>query len=572
MQVSHGHPPCGLGGATAQDEANYRVSSATDPSYQAPQAPLLASLRADGRTVSLTINDPLKAGHSYTLTVDNVRDLAGNAVATGSSIAFALELETVALSVNAGVEIRPFNPMMRGAQLACWMHEQANKPGPDSVLNLSELTEPLSPGILRYCGGLWSNSVGWDRSGQQPRNGTWQWTDPDSGQLHSFVYSHAYRPEWIDNLASFLEKVGAAAMIQANLCDDNPKMWADLVRYANVERGYGFRYWELSNEIDLKSSLRQKCFGTTDQAVAAQAYAQRFVEYSIAMKAVDPTIRIIGPATANYFSADTWIPPLVAAMEAAGLELDVLSWHWYQVFDWVSDPNTQAYDFASLEALLNYNTAITDLNWPYKEGDVITDPDHWLYRSRRVFAEHTAQDARLYAPSYPNVELAVTESNAHGADYDLAINGNHLGAVWMADIMGRYAYHGLDIRIWYELYDGGPDPTDVSYGMVYPDNDVSPSKLFVRPSYYTMLMYAQWFGDTMVQTATSDPLQNTVVWASKDGDEPNALKLCRATVASSLPRLPMRPVPRTCWSPTQTARAAPWPGATPTLRRPQRRT
>ena len=238
----------------------------------------------------------------------------------------------------------------------------------------------------------------------------------------------------------------------------------------------------------------------------------------------------MGPVTANYYSARTWFPPLVQEMKAAGLELDVLAWHWYQLFEWTKDPSSKTYDFGSVEALLNYNTALTDKNFPYTTGDVITDPNHWLYRSRRVHPEFTPQDARSYVMAdFPKVEFAVTEHNAHGSDFNGPINGNHLGALWMADVIARAAYHGQDINIWYELYDGDFN----KYGLIYPDDDVNPSKQFVRPTYYTMLMYSQWFGDTLVNSSTSDPLQNVVVWASTDSSAPNTLKLMLVNFNSS---------------------------------------
>ena len=55
-----------------------------------------------------------------------------------------------------------------------------------------------------------------------------------------------------------------------------------------------------------------------------QQYAERFVAYSKAMKAVDPTIKIMGPVNAGYFAANDWFPPLIAELEKEGMELDML--------------------------------------------------------------------------------------------------------------------------------------------------------------------------------------------------------------------------------------------------------
>lgn len=61
---------------------------------------------------------------------------------------------------------------------------------------------------------------------------------------------------------------------------DNAVAW---VRYANVTKGYHVRYWELDNE-----SYRDSYNG---QATAEQ-YAKDVIAFSVAMKEVDPTIKI----------------------------------------------------------------------------------------------------------------------------------------------------------------------------------------------------------------------------------------------------------------------------------------
>lgn len=513
---------------SAASLANYGVSSSTDATFGVlGRTPIDAELLPNGRDILLSFAEDLSDGHSYDLTVNGVADVSGNAIAGDSSESFVFDEINVTLSVDAGSPVRPFNPMMRGSQLACWMHEQVNKTGPNDTANLWELVAPLDPSIVRYCGGLWANGTGWDRYGQAPNNGSWQFTDPNTNVTNSFEYLHSYKPEWIDNLATFLNRIDSKIMLQANICDDNPEMWADLVRYANVEKGYNFKYWELGNEIDLShgDDLRLKCFGNTDKDFAAHEYAKRFVEYTQAMKTVDPSIKIMGPVPANYYSAPTWFPLLVQEMSEAGLTLDVMSWHWYQLFEWDEDPTTKEYDFGSVEALLNYNTALTDLNEPYLQGDVIDDPAHWLYRGRRAFAGYTPQNARTFTEAaFPDIEFAITELNTNGSDYNQPTNGNHIGALWMADVLGRAAYSGQDINIWYQLY----DTDQTKYGMIYPGdqtNEANPTYLSIRPTYYSMLMYSQWFGDTLVESSTSDTLQNVVTWASTDSFDSDKLYL-----------------------------------------------
>jgi len=55
-----------------------------------------------------------------------------------------------------------------------------------------------------------------------------------------------YGTNEIDNVAAFGKAVGADIMIQVNIADNDPAMWADMVKYTNVEHNYGIKYWNLA--------------------------------------------------------------------------------------------------------------------------------------------------------------------------------------------------------------------------------------------------------------------------------------------------------------------------------------
>jgi hypothetical protein len=73
------------------------------------------------------------------------------------------------------------------------------------------------------------------------------------------------------------------------------------VRYANVKKGYGVRYWMIGNESWHKDNAGS----------SPEIYARDVVDFSRAMKAVDPSIRII----ANGNTREWWeaVLPVVAA-------------------------------------------------------------------------------------------------------------------------------------------------------------------------------------------------------------------------------------------------------------------
>jgi alpha-N-arabinofuranosidase len=91
------------------------------------------------------------------------------------------------------------------------------------------------------------------------------------------------------------------------------------VRYANITKGYNVKYWEIGNE----SYLQQY-----NGSATASNYARDLIEFSRAMKAVDPTIRI----GANGGS-DTWWQTV---LPTAATAIDFLAIHNYFANSWGS--------------------------------------------------------------------------------------------------------------------------------------------------------------------------------------------------------------------------------------------
>lgn len=104
------------------------------------------------------------------------------------------------------------------------------------------------------------------------------------------------------------------------------------VRYANVTRKYGVRYWELGNESYLR--------GGNGSARAAD-YARDFLEFARAMKAVDPTIEIgaNGPAHKDSVGGDDGEGGPIwwqTVLQVAGPEIGFLAVHPYPCWMWGS--------------------------------------------------------------------------------------------------------------------------------------------------------------------------------------------------------------------------------------------
>jgi hypothetical protein len=108
-----------------------------------------------------------------------------------------------------------------------------------------------------------------------------------------------------------LAQPGGVAPTRAQLID-TAREW---VRYANITKGYGIRYWEIGNE----SYLRSYNGGAT-----ASDYARDLIAFSQSMKSVDATIRI----GANGHADEWWrtVLPLAAPF------IDFLAVHNYPAY------------------------------------------------------------------------------------------------------------------------------------------------------------------------------------------------------------------------------------------------
>jgi alpha-L-arabinofuranosidase len=195
----------------------------------------------------------------------------------------------------------------------------------------------LNPSFIRIPGGSWSDEYIWNG------NGVWDGNTFDMSKLvdgeWQIDYS-AYAPgfhllapgkpdEWHGNvdayaLHEFAKDKGSHAMVTVNVGSGTPEMAAEWVRWANLKMGYGVEYWEVGNELE--GSWEMGNTQPDGSRMTGELYAQKFIEYAKAMKAVDPTIKVGGPTAANtraVFMEDL--------MRIAGDHVDFLSFHTYPV-------------------------------------------------------------------------------------------------------------------------------------------------------------------------------------------------------------------------------------------------
>ncbi|NJN49654.1 MAG: hypothetical protein HC805_07665 [Alkalinema sp. RL_2_19] len=115
---------------------------------------------------------------------------------------------------------------------------------------------------------------------------------------------------------------------------DYAQFCADLVRIANQELGLSVRYWEVTNEMDANAYA-------TDEVGTGRGMDEVGKIYRLAaqaMRSVDPSIKIGGPAMANPYNTKR----LTAFIDQAYDQMDFVSFHSYSTsspFDPASDPN-----------------------------------------------------------------------------------------------------------------------------------------------------------------------------------------------------------------------------------------
>jgi len=134
-----------------------------------------------------------------------------------------------------------------------------------------------------------------------------------------------------DSFIAYARAVGAEPLLQVpvikNLTGAAPaaKDAADLVTYVNQTKSYGIRYFSIGNEPDLY--VDQKLMAT---GYDAKAFCQTFKAYAEVMKAVDPSIQIVGPDLSWKYQtgANDWLTPF---LQDCGGVVDIVAVHRYPI-------------------------------------------------------------------------------------------------------------------------------------------------------------------------------------------------------------------------------------------------
>ncbi|MDQ3790540.1 MAG: alpha-L-arabinofuranosidase, partial [Actinomycetota bacterium] len=146
-----------------------------------------------------------------------------------------------------------------------------------------------------------------------------------------------------DHFMAGVRRAGAQPIVTANYGTGTPEEAAGWVRYANVEKNYGVRYWEIGNENYGNGHYGANWEADDHPDKSPAQYATLVRDYARAMKAVDPSIKIGAVLT----TPGEWPDGITAEGDAgpwnqvvlsiAGADIDYGIVHWYPTGESAAD-------------------------------------------------------------------------------------------------------------------------------------------------------------------------------------------------------------------------------------------
>jgi uncharacterized protein (DUF2141 family) len=236
------------------------------------------------------------------------------------------------------------------------------------------------------------------------------------------------------NFAKVATNMGATVIITANYGSGTAAEAAAWVRSSNVTNHYGFKYWEVGNEV----------YGTYETDNHARphdpyTYATNFAAYAQQMKAADPTIKVgvivvtgltgssggytDHPAT-NIYTGQVyygWTPVVLSTLRQLGVTPDFGIYHYYPEYNNENDKTL-------LAGTSNWGSNAADLR---------------------------GQITNFFGPGGTNIELLVTENNSNGSTPGKQ-SVSLVNGLYYADSLGQLMKTEFNALVWWVLTDAGP--------------------------------------------------------------------------------------------------------------------
>ena len=340
------------------------------------------------------------------------------------------------LFVDPGRDLGPISPYIYGSNIGPWTAVPAGK-----------MAEALDSHVtaFRFPGGNWGDQ-----------------NDIQTYHLDSFI--------------NFCQKMNALPTVSVRLLGGTPEAAASLVKYANIEKGYKIRYWSIGNEPDLYEHLPNVDYDTG-------RFNQEWRAIAVAMKAVDPTILLMGPELSGNYTSNFATNPkdtsgqdwMSEFLKANGDLTDIVTYHRYPF------PISYSADSVTIDELRQ-------------------DPPEWTRTVgylRNLIRETTGKD----------LPIAVTETNSNSAPVvqGEATPDSFYNAIWWADVLGRMIDENIFMVNHFLLTNASGQSG--GWGLITIGGN--------RPTYYVYQMYNH-FGTERLYAASG--IKDVSVYAAKRKD------------------------------------------------------
>ncbi len=261
------------------------------------------------------------------------------------------------------------------------------------------------------------------------------------------------QPLEIDRLMELSARIGAEPLIHVRLPGGTPAQAVALMYYANEQSGYNVKYWAIGNEPNLYAGKY------TDEPWDAAYFAAAWRVFALAMKAVDPSILLVGPEITQFVGtrdltrndaqqSAAWMRTF---LEVNGDLVDIVSIHRYPF------PKDTARPVDTTAEELFANAA---------EWDTI------LPALRELILETTGRE----------LPIAITEVNSHYTKaFGRPASPDSLpNALWWGDVFMRMLRQQVEIVNFWTLV---TNDSDGGWGILGRHTE--------RPVFHTFMLYQQ---------------------------------------------------------------------------------
>jgi len=282
----------------------------------------------------------------------------------------------------------------------------------------------------------------------------------------------------LDMFIAFCKQMNATPTISVRFQGGTPEAAAALVRYANIEQKYNVVYWSIGNEPDYEMENGKK-INPVDFNPRWRAIAQ-------AMKAVDPTIKLLGPEIGQWGTDISKTPKYPPTQTPTGQERK----------DWMTEFLKANGDLVDIVAVHRYPMYAPTSASPITVDTLRQNTLEWgpmVNYLRDMIHQITGRD----------LPIAFTEVNSDptpGLLGGVASPDSYYNAIWYADVLGQLIQeHVFMVNQWVFAYRSG------GLGLIYGSE--------LRPTYYVFQMYSH-FGNEQVY-ASSGVAEVTVYAATR---------------------------------------------------------